>query len=195
MSSRSFSFLCLVGIFFVCLFSFGNRRGWFEGGVEQTRLDSPANAEQSTTKKSDSSERDSRWLDALDVDASSLAVVGDIVRPARDIDFGEEASVVENPSCSPFAYPGRSPLLVGDENSQVAGLFQELQDSSGSESAKSTFFRPEPFDSLAYSADPQAYLNQIRPARAFHPAHLARISNPYERTQKNLTIFCRERRC
>ena len=94
--------------------------------------------------------------------------------------------------------PGIAPRLKGDENAQVAGLLAEIRGNNQEDVAATTqetapqtndrrvgdqslqpgdnprvvssWFKPEAFDREAYLANPEAYLNLIRPSRVFDPA-------------------------
>ena len=78
-------------------------------------------------------------------------------------------SVDPNATPGPWPFPGRSPALKGDENPQVAGLVQELTAEDGPDADKSAHFKPLEFDREAYAANPQQYLDKIRPGRVFYP--------------------------
>ena len=118
--------------------------------------------------------------EALGVGEDQIGTVGDIDRPLRDIAFdrpsgqsdpdasGEAPSVASALPPSPQA--GTAPRLKGDENEQVRRLVAELSGETPVREALSSYFHPEPFDLRAYQADPNAYLQQIRPGRAFAPA-------------------------
>ena len=175
MSNRRFALTCLCGITVVSALLYVNRQGWFDQADEAPQVAENVDSKQATEGSAAADGRDPRWLKALDVKENNLKTVGDVVRPARDVDFGGGDSTSPSPGAedeyvSPFTFPGKSPSLKGDENAQVAGLLKELQDPEGPQAAKSTFFEPEPFDLAIHEADPQAYLDLIRPARSFYPA-------------------------
>lgn len=118
-----------------------------------------------------------------DVEDSNVAARVREAAAAEDAGGASEASDPAEPvsveSVLPkYANVGASVPLMGNENAQVAGLMAELQQGEGDEvtldaegkAARSVYFAPEPFDRQAYQANPQEYLDKIRPARAFHPA-------------------------
>ncbi len=175
MSKRVFVSLCLVFVLGVGVLCYGSWRNWFDGGENQVR----ETAEGDHGSVAEDSPHDPRWLEALDVKESELTTIGDVIRPSRDVDFkGDAGRSKESTFKSPFAYPGKSPSLKGTENSQVAGLFQELKDPEGPLAARSALFPPEPFDLEAYQAEPEAYLSKIRPGRVFYPAQPAQDVSP-----------------
>lgn len=171
MSQRVFVGLCLVLVVGLGVVLYGSGRGWFSGPRSEL------------AKIEDGSQRDAgldpKWLEALGVDESELTKIGDVVRPSRDINFRQGAKRTSEAGYkSPFPFPGKSPSLKGDENLQVVGLVKELAERDSSLAAKSALFPPEPFDLNTYRADPETYLDKIRPGRAFYPAQPGKDVTP-----------------
>ena len=134
MSNRNFAIVCLCGVAVVSTLLYANRQGWFDQADEAQQVAENVDSKQATEG------REPRWLNALDVKEDSLTTVGDVVRPARDVNFGGNDSAsrsagAEDEYVSPFTFPGKSPSLKGDENAQVAGLLKELQDPEGPQAA------------------------------------------------------------
>lgn len=136
--------------------------------------------------------------DALNMSQDEIGKVGGIDRPLRDItpnrapeqsDSDEPRSIADIVSSTPR--PGVAPRLQGNENPQVAGLMAEIQgedqestdDQEQVESAGrvvTTWEQAEPFDRREYEANPDSYLNKIRPARVFDPAQPGEGVTPLE---------------
>ncbi|MDB4778152.1 hypothetical protein OAG68_01720 [bacterium] len=151
----------------------GAQQGWFDGGHQPVSIaEKPVEA---VAKPLSDDEALAELAGLLDIKKGDFAKVGEIDRPKRDLAFDAPSSGAKRPAKGVLPNPGRAPFLKGNENSQVAGLMAELnnQDKEKQEEtrvAKSTFFLPEPFDQEKYDADPQAYLNKIRPGRVFQSA-------------------------
>ena len=62
----------------------------------------------------------------------------------------------------------------------MQGLVNEISGETPVKEAMSAYFRPEPFDRAAYEADPEAYLQKIRPGRAYSPAEPGPEVTPLE---------------
>ena len=155
----------------------GAGQGWFDGQRDQVSIADPDDKEDDSVAKPISrDEAKAELAGLLGVEKDELVDIGEnFSRPKRDLAFDPENSNAKRPRKSVFANPGRAPFLKGDENPQVAGLMAEItnQDKDKQDElrvAKSTFFAPEPFDREKYEADPETYLNKIRPGRVFQPA-------------------------
>ncbi|MEL7499553.1 MAG: hypothetical protein AAFN77_18260 [Planctomycetota bacterium] len=106
--------------------------------------------------------------DALGLKEEDIIDIGGVLRPKRDLAAAKPR--VTAGEKNPIRHPGRALVLNGDENPQVAGLFEELQQEDAPQAAKSALYKPKPFDLKEYQKDPQAYVDKIRPGRVFQSA-------------------------
>ena len=131
--------------------------------VEEREPAKPADKRQATSKP---------LSELLGVSEEEMVIVGDIKRPKRDVE-GFKSDPAEYKTKNLYPYPGKSPALDPNQNAEVAGLFSEIQKTKTEgkfDSAKSAYFKPEPFNQTEFESNPQAYLQKVRPGRVFYPA-------------------------
>lgn len=186
--------------------------GWLARGGDNGKGPAVSTSDDSAAKSNETlspEQAKEELAKSLGVDKDGFVKVGDIERPARDIAFGASASKQRQTKKSPLPDPGRAPFLKGNENSQVAGLMQEVTQAEGAapqdivknrelRAAKSSLFLPEPFDAKKYAENPEAYLNQIRPGRVFQPAQpgpdvtrLTALSKPFVKVLQSESVQLR----
>lgn len=191
MSHRIAISLCLAGIAGALLLVFCIQPNWFGGNSQQATISTS-----SPTSTADNEELAARSKEELagllGIEKEGFTSVGGVERPQRDVAF-EQTNPSRKRGKSVLPNPGKAPYLSGNENPQVAGLLEELnnQDEDPDKTAevrtaKSTFFVPEAFDREEFDANPDAYLNKIRPGRVFQPAQpgpetkqLTALSSPF----------------
>ena len=198
-SSRRFYPLLVVLLLAGTVLLMVANRNWFASDVTGSRVVEEEKARQSALAATIPDNRIS-LAQALGIAPDELVNVGGVDRPMRDLERikktvgGSPASDAPGvrDSLPPPPKAGRAPRLTGNENAQVAGMLAEMRgelqqrgdrtdDGANDEQRVVTSrFRPEPFDRQAYTADPQAYLDQIRPARVFDPAQPADDVTPLE---------------
>lgn len=186
--------------------------GWFAGEGGSTEGPSVATSPESKTSKREvvSAEKSKADLaKSLGVDEKSFVNVGGIERPLRDTAFAKAANRGNQPKKSVFPNPGRAPYLKGNENAQVSRLMKEITESESFapqdiartrelRAAKSALFLPEPFDAKKYEANPQAYLEKVRPGRVFQPkqpgpdiTRLTAVSRPFAKVLQSESVQLR----
>ena len=92
--------------------------------------------------------------------------VGGVYRPESDINYADK-SRPDVPK--PVIDTGLSPAVDPNANSQTKAVFAALKSRENPERF-SSFVQPQPFDSAAYEADPEAYLSVVEPGRVFQSA-------------------------
>ncbi len=173
-SKANRGFLCLVLVLVAAgiLATAGIQQGWFDRGpVALPNIERQTDAEKELAAMAPQVTRQPLSA-ALGVAEQDMVEVGGVQRPKRDLDFAAKSdeAVSDEPTKSLFPHAGNAPAIPKDANVQVAGLYEELAQVEPPLAARSSLFPPEPFDQVAYDADKQAWLDKIRPGRAFEPA-------------------------
>ena len=188
MSNRNFALVVIAVLIVAGLIVFGASQNWLGNDriVKNNEVESifpaeetPANtgAPQKPTVPSIS--------ESLGIDDSEVTTVGGIARPKRDVRKAPKVVNNELP-INPLPSPGRLPTLKGDENPQVERHFKELKQEDAPKAARSSMFLPEPFDKASYFANPEEYLQKIRPGRVFQAAAPGPDVKPLVATSKKL---------
>ena len=171
-SNRNFFLMVLGLVLLGGALVFALSRGWFAGDEfvgQRHELGPGSNNESSESAPSTKPKPVSKSLaDSLGLSENELTEVGGVARPIRDL---VEPTPVAKTVKSPLASAGMLPRLKGDENPQVAGVFQELRSANAPPEARSSMFLPEKFDKERYFDNPGEYVNKIRPGRAFAPSN------------------------
>lgn len=128
--------------------------------------------------------------------------VGGVRRPTGDFPANVNAAGGNQPAPAPtdgddpFRY-GKAPSVEPDANPQVAGVAAAIREERNPEQV-SSLLRPQPFDPVAFNANPESYVNTIEPGRVFDvrqpkagvPA-IRKVSPRYQEVKQGESVYLR----